>query len=110
MSYVLKFADKRVAADFSKLEHSTFEDKRLYKILKEEFEYISKNLRHCTFVPRRLLPKPLLKQYGMDNLWKCNLIDGWRLLYFIESDGEQEIAVIAGWMSHTEYNRLFGYS
>jgi hypothetical protein len=81
-----------------------------FKILKNEFEELSRDIRHCKFVRKSRIPKPLITRYGMKNLWKCNLLDGWRLLYFIATDEEGEIAVIVGWMSHTKYDRLFGYS
>ena len=45
----------------------------------------------------------------MKNLWKLDLPNGWRLLYFVISDGDTVVAIIVDWMPHKEYDRLFHY-
>jgi Txe/YoeB family toxin of Txe-Axe toxin-antitoxin module len=61
-------------------------------------------------IPKRLFPKEYVKQYQINNLWKYNLPNGWRLLYTITADDEVEIlSAILDWYSHKEYERRFKY-
>ncbi len=55
------------------------------------------------------IPEHYVRKYGLRNLWKLDLRDGWRLLYFVISDGDTTVAVIVDWMCHQEYDRLFHY-
>ena len=73
-----------------------------------------KNLRENAFVglqiPKRLFPKEYIKKYYINNLWKYDLPNGWRLLYTITRENEiQLISAILEWFDHKAYNRLFKY-
>lgn len=61
-------------------------------------------------VKKSLIPKRLIEKYSINNLWIYNLPDYWRLLYSLTNSMEIElIAVILDWMSHKDYEKLFGF-
>ena len=61
-------------------------------------------------IPKRLIPKEYNQKYGVQNLWKYDMPDGWRLVYTITTPNKIEIlSVILEWFSHPEYERRFGY-
>jgi hypothetical protein len=46
----------------------------------------------------------------MNNLWKYDLPDGWRLIYTLSTPNKIEIlAIILEWFDHKNYERRFGY-
>lgn len=61
-------------------------------------------------VKKELIPKKLIDNYSLTNLWIYDLPNGWRLLYSVTSGGEIEIiAAVLDWMDHKDYERLFGF-
>ena len=61
-------------------------------------------------VPKRLFPKEYIVKYGINNLWKYDLPNGWRLLYTITAENEVElISAILEWFNHKEYERKMKY-
>lgn len=60
-------------------------------------------------IPRRLMPKVYIKKYGIDNLWKYNLPNAWRLIYSFAKNEVIVIAIILEWMNHKSYERKFAY-
>ena len=61
-------------------------------------------------IPKRLIPKMYVQKYKINNLWKYDLLRGWRLLYTITAENEVElISAILEWFNHKEYERRFSY-
>jgi Txe/YoeB family toxin of Txe-Axe toxin-antitoxin module len=61
-------------------------------------------------IPKRLFPKEYITKYHITNLWKYDLISGWRLIYTITADNEVEVlAAVLDWFDHKEYERTFKY-
>lgn len=73
-----------------------------------------KDLRENAFsgiqVPKRLIPKSYIQKYGLNNLWKYDLPQGWRLLYTVTADNEVElISAILDWFNHKDYEKKMHY-
>ena len=49
------------------------------------------------------------QKYHINNLWKFNLNDKWRLTYSVTSDENVLVIIIIEWFDHKAYNKLFGY-
>jgi len=63
-----------------------------------------------TQIPKRLFPKEYIRQYGVNNLWKYDLPNSWRLIYTVTPENEVElISAILEWFDHKEYERKFKY-
>jgi Txe/YoeB family toxin of Txe-Axe toxin-antitoxin module len=106
MECKVKFADEKLKQAFEELKSS---DEQLYHEIERALNKISQNAFCGRNVRKRLMPKELVKKYMIDNLWVCNLSDGWRLLYSVGSDKIDVIAVILHWMRHKDYERLFKF-
>lgn len=59
-------------------------------------------------IPKKLIPKIYIKNYGIDNLWKYDLPKAWRLLYSIVGNEIRIIAIVIEWLSHKEYEKDLG--
>ena len=63
-----------------------------------------------TQIPKRLIPKDYIRKYSINNLWKHDLIGGWRLLYTITSDYDIEIIyAILDWFNQKNYEKKMNY-
>jgi Txe/YoeB family toxin of Txe-Axe toxin-antitoxin module len=109
MKNIVALADDSIKKKMTKMKDATFEDQS--RLL--EINHAIDRLYHDAFcgiqIPKKLIPRPYVKKYRLDNLWKYDLSHGWRLLYFVITEQEIAIVVIVDWMSHKEYERLFNY-
>ncbi|MBS3074095.1 hypothetical protein J4447_01425 [Candidatus Pacearchaeota archaeon] len=60
-------------------------------------------------VPKRLIPPKYIKKYGVDNVWRIELSDRWRLLYTITGNQVEIITFIMDIVNHKDYDKIFGY-
>jgi len=109
MKVSINLADASVQKRLTSLESSTSESKKLFLELNHIFDRLQKDPYCGIHIPKKLIPPAYFKRYRLKNLWKYDLSDGWRLIYFIVNDKEDMIIVIIDWMSHKEYERLFNY-
>jgi|SRR6266508_2987289 len=62
-------------------------------------------------IRKALIPRALMRRYGIENLWRIELPDGWRALYTIAARaGIRPQVRILRILTHKEYDRLLGYS
>lgn len=100
------FADENIEKEYLKLDSNSEIKKNIDKA-KEE---IKKNAFCAIPIPKRLIPKVYVQKYGIKNLWKYDLPDGWRLIYSITTPNKVEIiSVILEWFNHPYYEKRFGY-
>ena len=103
----MDFASFSVQKAFDRIKET---DKELYKHLRTAFDDILENAFCGIQIPKNLIPKEYAQKYGIDNLWKYDLPDAWRLLYTIKAPNKIEIiSVILDWMNHKNYEKLFRY-
>ncbi|MBI4043585.1 MAG: hypothetical protein HY393_02135 [Candidatus Diapherotrites archaeon] len=94
---------------FEELHHSTTEDKQLFGFLERAFKDIEGNSFCGIQIPKKQIPKEYLQKYGVDNLWKYNLPNAWRLLYSVGREEVMVVSIILEWGKHKQYDRKFGY-
>ncbi|MFH1801953.1 MAG: hypothetical protein ABH864_00715 [archaeon] len=71
---------------------------------------IKKNAFCGVQIPKKLIPRVYVQKYGIHNLWKYDLPDGWRLVYSVTTPSKVEIlSIILEWFDHPDYERRFGY-
>jgi len=101
------FADDKIEKEFEKLDESD----ELKKYLKRAIKDIQINAFCGIQLPKRLIPKEYIQKYGVKNLWKYDLPDGWRIIYSITTPTKIHIvSIILEWFtSHKEYERRFKY-
>jgi hypothetical protein len=83
----------------------------MYQALRRTIKKIQNDYESGIFIQNSRVPKSYRKKYEATTLWKYNLPNGWRLIYKIDNDENNEpIAVILKWMSHRQYDEDFGYN
>jgi len=102
------FADERVRREYEKLSSSReFSD--LFRFIQRAIDDIKARPDCGIAIPKNLIPKEYIHKYGINNLYKYDLPNAWRLLYSIGREGLEIIAIILEWCSHKEYERIFKY-
>ncbi len=113
---------KRVRIKFSKEAEEVFKylneeaqkskiDKSILKSIQKKSEFIKVNFQYGDPVSKNLIPKEYIERYGINNLFRVELPNFWRMLYSVE-EGETQIEIIAfilDIVDHKEYNRKFKY-
>ena len=105
----IKFADDKVRVAFDKLLDGKTEDKQLFEFLERAFKDIEQNAFCGIQIPKRQIPKQYIQKYGVDNLWKYNLPNAWRLLYSVAREEVTVVSIILEWGKHKQYDRKLGY-
>lgn len=103
------FVDKKIQKSFEDLQKEKYEERELYKNLKNAFDNLKTNVYSGIQIPKRLIPKIYLKRYNIGNLFKYDLPKGWRLIYSVVNKEIFVISLILEWLDHKEYERRFKY-
>ncbi len=105
----INFANEKLQDTFEKLKNSRTEDKKLYKWIVRAFEDIEKNVFCGTQISKKLIPKSYSDNFSVDNLWKYDLPNAWRLIYTVKNDKAFVLSIILEWFNHKEYEKRFRY-
>jgi len=103
------FADSRIRDAYFALKEGKGAEPKLYEFLSRAFDDLKKDPFCGIKIPKKLWPKDYIKKYEIDNLWKYDLLDGWRMIYTVRADQVTILTVILEWFDHKEYERRFGY-
>jgi len=109
MKSKIKFANQKLQEAFEALKDSKTEDKNLYKWIIRALEDLEENAFSGTQISKKLIPKIYCTNFSIDNLWKYDLPNAWRLIYSIKNNEICVLSIILEWMSHKEYERRFNY-
>jgi Txe/YoeB family toxin of Txe-Axe toxin-antitoxin module len=101
----VRFADSDLKKAFEALKDNA-DEKWLFKAIRRTINELEGDAFSGIQLSKHLIPK----KYGVDNLWKCNLPDGWRLLYSVTREEIIVISIILEWLDHKAYERRFGYA
>ncbi|MBI5553571.1 MAG: hypothetical protein HY917_02410 [Candidatus Diapherotrites archaeon] len=105
----VSFIDSALKSAFEELAKGKFEDQQLTSFLNRAMDDLVKNPFCGIRVPSNQWPKEYVHKYGINNLHKYDLPDGWRLLYTIRGSRIEIISILIEWINHKEYERKFGY-
>jgi len=86
-------------------------DKEAVSILNsiERIKIILKdNPQYGNPLKKELIPENL-KRLGIQNLYRTELSNYWRMLYTIEGNTVEIFLFVLNIMDHNEYNKMFGY-
>lgn len=110
MKSKIVFADEKTKKAFEKLKLMKTEERRLYEFLARAFEDLEKNAFCGIQIQKHLIPKEYIRKYGkLDNLWKYDLPNSWRLIYTIKRDNVIILSIILEWLDHKNYEKRFRY-
>ena len=105
-SHSVVFVDDSARKEYDRLESTP--EKWLKPHIDRAFDRLKEDPSCGTAVPKRLIPEEYWRM-GANNLWKYNLPNAWRLLYFVKMDQVSIIAVVLEWLDHKSYEKKFGY-
>jgi hypothetical protein len=103
------FGNKKIENEFESLKEGKYEDKQLYGFINRAIEDLKKSPTCGTKIEKRLWPKEYIRNFGVTNLWKYDLPNGWRVIYTIQTNEIMILNVILEWFDHKEYSRRFKY-
>jgi len=110
MEYIQRWVDEAVKNKFLALKESTSEDKKLYESIDKTLDKLKFNPYRGESLKKDRIPKIYKQLYGLNNLFKININQYWRLMYFVKSlDRERTLIILIDFMPHSEYDKLLGY-
>jgi len=80
----------------------------LINSIKRAVEILKQNPQFGDPIKKDLIPKKL-KKLGIQNLYRMELSNYWRMLYTIEGTKIEIFVFILNIVDHKKYNKLFGY-
>lgn len=104
-----RFVDNSIKEAFYKLETGDESEKKLFKLIDKAISGIEENAFSGIQIPKKLIPKEYKKKYGVTNLWKYNLPEGWRLIYSIAKEEIIVVSLVIEWFDHKNYEKRFNY-
>ncbi|MFH1445144.1 MAG: hypothetical protein ABIF08_01540 [Nanoarchaeota archaeon] len=84
------------------------ETKSILNSIERTKELLKNNPQYGKPIPKKLIPKSLLK-IGIQNLYRVELSNYWRMLYAIEGSKIEILLFVLNIIDHKGYNKLFGY-
>ena len=88
---------------------SNSDNQRLLKSIDYGVERLTVNPLAGVQIQRKLIPAVYLHKYEIDNLWKIDLVNYWRMLYTIKGDKIEIMCFILDIVDHSKYDKIFGY-
>ena len=61
-------------------------------------------------IKKNLIPKKYINEYDIENLWRAELANRWRLVYTITGNQIEIITFILEIFDHRNYDKVFGYT
>jgi len=86
-------------------------ERAILKAINQKSELIKQNPHYGNPIGKDLIPKEYKEKYGINNLFRVELPNYWRMLYSL-TDSETKIEIIAfvlDLIDHPTYNKKFGY-
>ena len=103
------FAEEKTKDAFFALKEGKGEGRKLYDSLDRAIDDLKGDPECGVRIPKKLWPKKYVRKYRINNLWKYDLPNGWRLTYTITKDEIKVIAIVLEWFDHKGYERRFKY-
>jgi len=100
------FIDEKARKEYEKARD---ENPQLFKFLERATDDLKENPFCGIKIPKNLWPKDYVKKYSIDNLWKYDIPNAWRLIYTIAKDEVKILAILLEWFDHKKYEKKFGY-
>ena len=89
-------------------ERKDKEAKSILNSFERAKELLKQNPQYGDPVSKRLIPDSLLK-LGIQNLYRIELSNYWRMLYTLEGNQIEIFVFVLNIVDHKDYNKFFGY-
>lgn len=101
----IRFKNERLKKNLYQLKQGNDFERKLFENINNALQNIENNIFCGIIIKKKLIPK----EYNVNNLWKYNLPDGWRLMYSIERDEIIVVSIVLEWLDHKKYERRFKF-
>ena len=81
----------------------------LLKKLDKAIEKLKYNFKAGEHISKDKIPKFYVIHYGVENLWKLNIDQNYRLIYTIRGTEVEVMSVLLEYFDHKEYEKRFKY-
>lgn len=105
----ISFGSDKLEKEFDKLKYGRSDEKELFFLITRAFNDIERDLNSCVKIQKRLWPKFYKQKYRINNLWKYDIPNGWRLIFSLKDNEIIVYAVVLEWFSHKEYEKRCKY-
>ncbi|OIO80308.1 hypothetical protein AUJ84_04010 [Candidatus Pacearchaeota archaeon CG1_02_32_132] len=108
---ILSLEAKQVYDYLNRLSPSSKKERMIFKAVSYKIDLIKNNFQYGDPIAKNLIPAEYKNKYGINNLFRVELPDFWRMLYSV-SEGKSEIEIIAfvlDIINHKDYNTKWGY-
>ena len=85
------------------------DNQRLLKSIDNKVERLKIDPTFGDQIRRKLFPEDYILKYEINNLWKVDLVDYWRMVYTLRGDRIEVVCLILEYIPHAEYDKKFGY-
>jgi hypothetical protein len=87
----------------------TCTDARIKRSVEDTLDLLKDRYDLGTKIPKLRFPPLYVEKWGVNNLYKCDLALGYRLTYTLTADAAGIRVDVLEILSHSDYNRRFGY-
>ena len=95
---------KEIIKGIHSSEHQT-----LLRSIERVFELLKQNPFAGDQIPKRLIPKIYIEIYNINNLWRVELSNFWRMTYTVRTNELEIINFVLEIVDHKRYDKIFGY-
>lgn len=81
------------------------QEMQLLKSIKQKTGFVKANPFYGNNTPKKLTPK----EYNVQNLWRVELTNFWRILYTIKGGQIEIVCFVLDILDHPTYDKKFGY-
>ena len=107
---IIRYAEPKLKKALDDLKNSSTEEQQLCHFINRALDDLEENAFAGIQIPKKLIPKEYLAKYGIDNCWKYNLPNAWRLIYsVVDAEEILLISLVLEWLGHKNYERKFKY-
>ncbi len=85
------------------------ENQTLLRSLQRALEMLKSNPFGGIQIKKSLIPMKYIENYDVNNLWKFDLSNYWRMIYTVRGNEVEIISFILDIIDHKTYNKIFGY-
>ena len=78
---------------------------QLLRSINQKRDFIKANPFYGDNIPKNLIPK----EYNVQNLWRVELVNFWRMLYTVKGDQIEIVCFVLDIIDNDKYNKRFGY-
>jgi len=99
-----KRLNERVGKQQRECKENTDEIK-LLRSIRQKVELVKANPFYGDNIEKKKIPK----EYNVQNLWRVELTNYWRMLYTIKGDQVEIVCFVIDILDHQKYNKKFRY-